>query len=341
MLRKLAANWLKLDLSKREWIEKAVFFLISLPVLGKIYDSFYLKLVREQTSTGLSRIGIEGYNVCNLKCIMCPYPNMTRKKEVMSMELFSKIIDDAVNAGIQRVELNFYNEPFLDPFLFKRAEYAKEKGMVVEFYSNGTALNEKNSNLLFDSQVDKIIFSIDGLNKETYEKIRVGSKLQEVTSNIQDLIARRRERNLKKPQIGIWFVAQRDNYREIKEFVKKWRRDVDEVIISRADARRTKNVLPLKTSSKPKRSYPCKSFFSDMWVMSDGQVAMCCMDYNGSIILGDLKKQSIDNVWNSGIYSRIRQLHLSREALKVDVCHDTGCEEHYRGAYSWWRRKVT
>jgi hypothetical protein len=59
-----------------------------------------LAVARRQVSEMWRYIGIELWNVCNLRCKMCPYPQMTRKKERMPMELYRRIIDDAAESGV-------------------------------------------------------------------------------------------------------------------------------------------------------------------------------------------------------------------------------------------------
>ena len=113
---------------------------------------------------------------------MCPYPDMTREKVLMSMDLFKKIIDDATTNSIKEVCLNFYNEPLLDPLLFERIKYAKSKGLRVMFNSNGCLLTEEKINALLDSGLDSITFSFDAATKETYEKTRVGGDFEKTKS---------------------------------------------------------------------------------------------------------------------------------------------------------------
>ena len=55
-------------------------------------------------------------------------------KKVMGIELFKKIVDDCFSEGIRNFNLNFYNEPFLDPLLFERVKYMKSKGLKVSFF---------------------------------------------------------------------------------------------------------------------------------------------------------------------------------------------------------------
>ena len=74
-------------------------------------------LAHYESSPGY-QVALEPFNVCNLECTMCPYPDMDRAKSQMTMELYKKIVDDVVAFGHTRLNLTHYNEPFLDTNLF-------------------------------------------------------------------------------------------------------------------------------------------------------------------------------------------------------------------------------
>jgi len=262
---------------------------------------------------------------------MCPYELMTRKKEKMSMELFKKIIDDAVTLGIREVTLSFYNEPLLDDLLFDRVRYAKSKGMKVGFFSNGT-LN-RNAEIL-ESGVDFITFSFDGETKETYENIRRGANFEKVIENIRSLIKEKRRRGLDKPYITVSLRVQKENFSEVKDFIKLWADLADNVHIGPTEDRRREKPR-MQNCEIVNCVFPCWELLgiSKLYVMSNGKVTVCCQDYDGKLVVGDLTKQSIQEVWNSEKFQRIRKLHLSGKGDLINFCRN--CEGLYTGA-AWW-----
>ncbi|MBA7506269.1 GTP 3',8-cyclase [subsurface metagenome] len=291
-------------------------------------------MIREKASLGLCAMNIETYNVCNLRCVMCSYPKMTREKVQMSMDLFRKIIDDAAQSGIRRVCLHLYSEPLLDSLLFERIKYVKSKGLWVEFASNGTPLTRDKIDLILDSGLDSINFSIDAATRETYRKIR-GADFDRTRNNIIKLIEEREKRGCKKPLISTSFVVERDNYREIKEFISFWKKRADRIGIWRVDDRRQEGLVPYKT--KPTHVYPCPMLFTSCAVMSNGKVVLCCLDYDGSTVIGDLNNQSLAEIWNSKKFTKIRQAHINRHGDKIKLCKNLRCDLIYtQGSYLWW-----
>jgi MoaA/NifB/PqqE/SkfB family radical SAM enzyme len=338
-LKRLSLNWWRLGLKQRDSLEQAFFRFVNLPLLGDIYHQLYKLQIKRRASRSLNEMEIETYNVCNLKCVMCPYPDMTREKKQMDMGLYEKIIDDAVSSGIRRVGLNFYSEPLLDPLIFKRVQYAKRKGLTVEFYSNGSLLTGDKIESMLDSGLDTVIFSFDGATKSTYEKIRVGANFEDARNNIEALLERKKARGQPGPKIVVYLIVQRDNRDEVGEFKSYWEKIADAVWTGEVDARKTDTYRLNNNSTgkiRTKRLYPCKSVFKRLEVMSDGRVALCHLDYDGSMVLGDLTRQSINQVWNSPAYREIRKLQLEGKAHQIPICRDTGCQAPYWGAYCWW-----
>lgn len=296
-----------------------------------IINSFYKKIYRNHINKKLKdfklsdlMISIEPSNICNAKCIMCPYQKMARKKEIMPMGFFKEIINDCLVYGVRNFNLNFYNEPFLDPFVFERIKYLKSKGVRVQLFSNGSIIDTEK---ISESGLDEIIFSIDGVKKETYESIRKGLVFETTINNILNLIKRKEDLRLEKPKIKLNFVKQKLNEVELKAFRSFWTDKVNKIYVSLDDSR---SEIPELFEKKKKSltSFPCVRLWHELIVMSNGKVSLCCVDYDGKIILGDFSTQSLKEIWDSDNFKRIRQLHLDFKADKISLCKE--CVSSYR-----------
>ena len=62
---------------------KLFIYLVNMPIIGGIYDFFYFNHIKKRMKDDDFELTIEPSNICNLKCIMCPYPKMKREKEIM------------------------------------------------------------------------------------------------------------------------------------------------------------------------------------------------------------------------------------------------------------------
>lgn len=54
----------------------------------------------------------------------------------------------------------------------------------------------------------------------------------------------------------------------------------------------------------------------------DGQVSVCCADWSYGTIVGDLRNQSLIDIWNGDSLRHFRLLRLRGERQKIEVCAD-------------------
>jgi len=292
----------------------------------KIYGNYIHEKLNKFKLSDLM-VSLEPSNICNGKCIMCPYQKMTRKKEIMPMNFFKKIVNNCLPYGVRNFNLIFYNEPFLDPFIFERIKYLKSKKARVQLFSNGSVIDSEKIGKILESGLDEIIFSIDAAKKETYESIRRGLVFEKTINNILNLINRKRWLGLEKPKIKLNFTKQKLNEAEVEEFQSFWIDKVDEISISSNDSR-SEISKPFARKKKSFASFPCLRLWREFIIMSNGKVPLCCIDYDGKIILGDFNTQNLKEIWNSNNFKKIRQLHLNFKADAIPLCKK--CINAYR-----------
>jgi 8-amino-3,8-dideoxy-alpha-D-manno-octulosonate transaminase len=113
----------------------------------------------KDTDKLFSYISIETCPICNRKCIFCPIRNDTTPREMMSNELFDKIIRELKELNYRReIILSLYGEPLLDKRLEKFVRKIKvELGSKVTFFTNGDFLTTKRFRELVFAGVDLIV----------------------------------------------------------------------------------------------------------------------------------------------------------------------------------------
>ena len=311
----------------------------NMPLSGFLYRKIYSKAIKRGINNFKISdliVTVEPSNTCNSSCVMCPYPKMTRPKTVMPMDLFKKVVDECVSNGINKFNLNFYNEPFLDPMIFDRIEYLRLKSVRTQLFSNGSVLDDDKIDKIIKSGLNDIKFSVDGFKKETYEKIRKGLNYEKTVSNILKLIERKKELKSPSPCVAVVFVRSVNNEGEQEDFKKFWFGKADKIIISFDDNRNDTSTHDFK--NKPAVAYPCRRLWKELVVMSNGKAALCCVDFDGSVILGDFNSQSFMEIWNGAKFEKIREKHLMYKANEIPLCKK--CAHPYRmNVSSWWRKK--
>ena len=147
-------------------------------------------------------LDVELTNCCNLDCIMCPGQIMTRKVGFMTRETFAKIVDEAkgYKPGIRFIRCG---EPFLNKEIFSFINQAKRPDLIVHFTTNGLLLNDELLDKIFNSELDNIIFSLQGVDKSSYQEMRNNKQYDELKEKISRFKIRRDKEHRTRPFIQI------------------------------------------------------------------------------------------------------------------------------------------
>ena len=257
-------------------------------------------------------VQIESTNICNAKCVFCPRDDMHRRQGIMSVELFRKIVDECVDLGITHVRMHNYGEAFIDKMLVEKVRYAKQKGIKeVGVISNGSLITEQVARGMIDAGLDAINISVDASGKEVFESTRLGLKYDKVIANIERLVRLRTESGRRRPKLILSFVRQ-NNSADEQAFIEHWRAIADKVHVT--DLHNWAGTLNTESDV----NYPCYRPWLTFTVLWDGRVSLCCADFDGKIILGDLNTHSIADIWNAEPYLNARRQHL--ESGGPDIC---------------------
>lgn len=240
---------------------------------------------------------IEINNSCNINCIMCDTNSSTRQKAVMKIELFEQIIKELKNQGISVIGLHTIGDPLAN----KRLEYffniLRKYNFKTSISTNGLLLNRNVETLIeyFDICPD-IRFSIDGVSKETYEKIRFGGKYEVLLENIELAVKKLKPLGFR---LSTNLTLSKDNLSELGQFIYFFSKYFDDpfhnISMNFMTSLSPSNNYFLKNNLMEERTFLnkfCKytARFSP-YLLVNGKVSVCCRDYDGSLIVGDFNKE--------------------------------------------------
>src|SRR5208337_3471558 len=141
---------------------------------------------------------IETINACNSRCIMCGIDFSKKKKAVMSDALFEKITNEIAHYKdhVEKVMLYLDGEPLLDKTMPLKVHAMKSAGIrKVNIATNASLLDSRRAADLIDAGLDEVYFTLDSLDKKTFEAIRCGLKFEDVYGNIINFIKLRNRLN--------------------------------------------------------------------------------------------------------------------------------------------------
>lgn len=304
-------------------------------VSNSIYRKLYEKQINKKTNKYEKipfRVMVENTNLCNADCVFCPHKKMKRNTGVMVMDLYKKIVNDCVKSKINYLTIYGFGEPLLDKNFIERVKLAKKAGIErVTTNTNAAFLTKEIAREIIKSGLDEIYISFDAATKKTYEKIRPGLQFDEVEKNIKTLIELKKKNNSTKPEVFLSFVENDINKDEVKLYEKKWKKLVDGVSFSlvhnwTGEVDFGQNEVSLKD--------PCRLLWTDMVISFNGDVPLCCNDYENKVILGNIKKNTIKQIWGGSKLKTIREKHLERKFGELSLCGHCQYNLHYKSP--WW-----
>ncbi|MDA7795378.1 SPASM domain-containing protein [Candidatus Pelagibacter sp.] len=247
-----------------------------------------------------TEIEISESGTCNRSCSFCPRSaaNFIDKKEFITNKLHEKLCVELKELNYKgTIRYSGFVEPMLDKNIFNLINmvrnYLPESN--IEMVTNGDPLNLKRLKKLFESGLNKILISAyDGkVESEKLEDLCVQANLNE-----KQYIVRHRYYS-EDEDFGIT-LSNRSGLMADAEF----------------------KIDALKEPLKKPCYIPSYTFFLDY----QGDVLMCPHDWGKKVILGDLNKEKLKDIWFSKRFMGIRKMlnKSNRNFTPCNVCDVEG-----------------
>ncbi len=285
------------------------------------------RLTRRPIPSFPRTIQIQTFTGCNADCIFCPYGVTygTQPKGKMTRELFRKIIDEAAGHGVRRISPYLMNEPLMDRDLFDKIRYINETipECRVVVTSNGHFLTPPVVDKILDmgEGIHELYISFQGIDKESYEKTMRGNmNFDRTLANVDHFLETQGRRNLQRPKL--WITMVDTAVIDARRGVAYWRsRGVASKYTTLEN--RGGNIKDAENFSRTRAmSYymTCTRLFKQAYIMFNGDLVLCCVDYSREQVLGNITDSSISDVWNGRVARDIRRLYLGQKFDKLPLC---------------------
>ena len=273
---------------------------------------------------------IELADECNLRCVMCTQGIEDGVKGATTMDTaFAKrMIDQGADHGLRSIKLNWRGESGLHRDLPEIIAYAKSRGILdVQMNTNGIPYSPERIEKVITAGLDRVIISMDGATKETYERIRVRAKYETLIQNVKDFRRIRDRLGRRRPFIRIQMVRMKDNAHEVEQFIEMWKPWVDDIRISDVSNRGQGDVSVGDQVAVGRAA--CPQPWQRMIVSREGKVMPCCSDWNMQWVIGDANQQNLGEIWRGRKMTALRTLHLEGRLDDVEPCKGCFVKESY------------
>lgn len=283
---------------------------------------------------------IDPSNICNFRCVFCPtgddelLRSSARPKGLMSFELFRKIIDDLAGFRQPVKVLHLYKdgEPLVNKALPQMVAYAKASGRVerVETTTNGSLLTAVRGKQLIEAGLDGIRISVYAMSDRGYRDLaRAKTGVESVRSNVAGLFALKSKLG-SRLHIHCKILDAGLSDRDKDLFLSTFAAISDSVhvesIMGWSDTPGrdlTLGLVPDRGSQgealNPKR-VACSEPFMKLAVNFNGEVSVCCVDWAHQLVVGDLRREALADIWNGTLLRELRLKHLTGRRHELQAC---------------------
>lgn len=287
-------------------------------VLGKIYP----------LSTPFTVI-LDSSEICNFRCNYCFRGQDDKSKWGYAVD--NKLMDDDIfhiaveqikdfPEMVKTISLSNHGEPLCNRNIPDMVRYIKNQGITskISIHTNAAMLDEEYAKDLADSNIDRIVISLQGLKEAKYREIcKAQINFDEFYHNLEVLYE-----NKKNTQI-CYKIMDSVLDKDEEEFYRRFSSIGDRVYIEHM-VPIWKNVeLPMNTKTPVENKYgnrfakqeSCPLIFNTIVVNPLGNVYPCTQLLSPHI-LGNIKEVSLVKLWNS----------KEREKLLINQCKGENLE---------------
>lgn len=271
---------------------------------------------------------VEPTNSCPYRCIMCPrgQGKMTRPVGFMTLQTFERVLRQ-IPTYQKMLRLHHFGEPVLHPELPSLIGMTSASGLVPLISVNPATLTIEMIEKLVKSGTGIVVFSIDSLRSDRLYEIRGIRKSSDYCLEMIDAfisLSRSAGSTVFKVIQMVSLTANEDERKSFLALKERYPEEDVHLYISGnfgfGDIEIVKETCRGEDAPLLAGRFLCRAPFDDIVVLWNGDVVLCCYDYDGSNVIGNVNEASVREIWNSERISLLRQLFLKRETGNLPLC---------------------
>jgi hypothetical protein len=275
----------------------------------------------------LKLVSLEAHTVCNQACFFCPVAVAPRAKHFMPTELYERILDQlaAHAATIEGVFMINYNEPTVDPRFVDQVRAIRARGLPPAVLTNATGLTPRRVDELCElGGLRYLSINLSTLDRDKYQRERGTDQAELVARHLDYAATRPLAQHMEIVVLGEGDAQHEEAFADVRgrydgtHFVVVSRRLMDRA-----------GYLPVgdTASIRGRRLGGCQNSGSrplqHLHVTAHGQCVLCCEDYDENYVVGDLSRQTLDEVLGSEEFAKLRRWAYGLEEAPDDfICRN-------------------
>ena len=281
-------------------------------------------------------VAIDIISLCNFKCRFC-FHSMDKAKQrklhfnpgIMDYGLFQKAIDQIAEfpSPLKKLALYMRGEPLLHKKLPDMIAYAKRRNVaeLIQVTTNGYLLSPQMNRKLIEAGLDELVVSVQALSSAKYEEItKVMVDYDKFRSNIRHFYQNKGtcEVYVKILDVGLKGDDEERTFHELydticdRTFIEYVLPQYRHVAYDNVKSEFNVDVRGNTISNVD----VCTQPFLSMYVLHNGDVCVCCVDYSGRLVFGNIKAISLPDIWMGKPLNEFRIMQLQKQRYRHPEC---------------------
>jgi len=283
-------------------------------------------------------INIEVYRGnCPCSCVHCPVgvtsPADRQERfgnKGMSLDLYKKIVSEIKEYPHATVRIHSVGEPLIWRDLTEALKYTHDSSVRSWIFTSAVTSNIGLLEKICDN-TNVVEFSVNSITTEDYKQTKGTDAFEIASRNIQYMHDYIFKKKLQTRLISSR-VQSLDKTKD-QEFVRYWKASgfVDDAFV-RSYHTYNELMTELPLDEKQNKHEPCLVHWSRFNVNIEGYAVVCFnelfkKDLDLSLILGDLKKQTIAEIWRGSKLTALRNAELNRDYSNIPFNDSLPCKD--------------
>ena len=269
-------------------------------------------------------------SACNARCAFCAHGSNPEEIKHGRMEdaLIEKIIAECSRNFVGRMSPFLTNEPLLDkrmPAILAAIRKAFWYPVKTKINTNAALLTIDVGRKLLDARLSRIVISVNGYSPESYRQA-MGLDFETTMGNINAFLDLKKTLGARRPKVIISTLKTNLVEHELEKAREYWAaRDV-KFDLHHLDNRVGEEIISgiRRSSDVFKYNRNCDFFMKHACIVENGDMIICCHDWRQSVVVGNISRTSIAEVWNSDHFRGLIYDFYAEKFDRLEICRNCG-----------------
>lgn len=270
------------------------------------------------------RILFEMTSRCNYLCRMCPQQALKRPRIDIPGKLYRRVIDEIDSYGVEGLWLYHLGESLLHPEFSDNLRHISTKKNLGAIWmsTNGQYFSEDKIRTVLESNLSYINFSLHAVTEATYQTVTPEGNFSLVQNNLHKFFEIKGTRNLpRKPYLHCQMIEQETTKHEVDDFIRMHYSRAEIVSINMLEyAQMPNNAFGVQQRERVPLASCLRVSRNDCFIFSNGDVTLCDAAYNGELNLGNIKNETLYQIWNGKKRKEILNLNERKRMADIEFC---------------------